>query len=79
MGVGGAPRRVVHRAVHCGVRIRHVNLLKRTVEVVDTLPVLRGRVIEETTKTYERRTIKVSRDLCEELAAYLNGRAQKAC
>lgn len=62
----------------CGIRIGRVNLLKGVVEVVDTLPVLRGRVIEDTTKTYERRTVKIGRALCEELGEYLARRAEQA-
>ena len=55
----------------CGLRVRHVDFLKRSVEVKETLTVVDGRLVEGPTKTYARRSVPLPPFLCDQVADYL--------
>jgi integrase len=56
------------------LRVRHLNLLRGTCEVVDSATDVDGRLVWGTTKTYTRRRVHLPRFLCDQLAAYLADR-----
>lgn len=56
------------------LRVRHLNLLRGTCEVIDSATDVDGRLVWGTTKTYTRRRVHLPRFLCDQLAAYLADR-----
>jgi integrase len=56
------------------LRVRRLDLLRGTCEVVEAATEVGSRLEWGPTKTYERRTVRLPRFLCEELAAHLTGR-----
>lgn len=56
------------------LRVGRLNLLKETVEVVEQATEVAGKITWGPTKSGERRTVRLPRFLCGELAAYLADR-----
>ena len=58
------------------LRVSRLNLLKGTVDVVESLGEIEGEgLVFGPTKTYQRRTVRLPRFLCDMLAAHLAGRS----
>jgi integrase len=60
-----------------GLRVGRLNLLQRRVEVTEALKEVNGRLYFGGTKTHERRTVHIPRQMCDELGAYLGGRPHR--
>jgi integrase len=58
-----------------GLRVGRINLLRRTVDVVETIGEADGRLVTGSTKTYERRTVPLSPFLVDVLAGHVAPRA----
>jgi len=56
------------------LRVGRLDLLRGRCEVVESATEVDGRLVWGVTKTYERRTVRLPRFLCELLGAYLAGR-----
>jgi integrase len=56
------------------LRVKRLDLLRGTCEVVEAATEVGSRLVWGPTKTYERRTVRLPRFLCEELAGHLAGR-----
>lgn len=56
------------------LKVKRLDLLRGTVDVAEAVGEVNGRLVWGTPKTWERRTVRLPRFLCEELAAYLAGR-----
>jgi integrase len=56
------------------LRVKRLNLLRGTMEVVESVTEVDGKQVWGATKTYEARTVRLPRFLVEELAAYLADR-----
>jgi integrase len=57
------------------LRVRRLDLLRGTCEVVEAATEVGSRLVWGPTKTYERRTVRLPRFLCDELAVHLADRA----
>jgi integrase len=57
------------------LRVKHLNILRRTVRVAESATEVQGRLEWGPTKTYESRTVTLPRSVVEELAAHLAGQA----
>lgn len=55
----------------CGLRVRRLNLLKRTVEVAEALTVVGGRIEEGPPESGSCRTVQLTPSLCDQLGAHL--------
>jgi integrase len=60
------------------LKVGRLDLLRGTCEVVESATEVGSRLEWGTTKTDERRTVRLPRFLCDELAAHLAGRARDA-
>ena len=56
------------------LRVGRLDLLRGTCEVVESATEVDNRLVWGATKTYERRTVRLPRFLCEQLGAYLADR-----
>jgi integrase len=56
------------------LRVGRLDLLAGRAEVVASITEVAGRLVAGTTKTYQRRTVRLPRFLCEQLGAYLADR-----
>jgi integrase len=56
------------------LRVGRLDLLAGRAEVVASITEVAGRLVAGTTKTYQRRTVRLPRFLCEQLGGYLAGR-----
>jgi integrase len=60
------------------LRLRRLNLLKGTADVVEAVGEVEGvGLVFGPTKTYQRRTVRLPRFLCDMLGAHLAGRAAR--
>lgn len=59
----------------CGLRVGRLNLVRATVEVAEALTVVAGRTEVGPIKNGVRRTVQLSRSLCDQLGLHLAGRA----
>jgi integrase len=57
------------------LRVKHVNVLRRRLEIVESMTEVNGRAVFGTTKTHERRSVPVPAFLADELARRLVGRS----
>ena len=57
-----------------GLKVKRLNLVAGTVRVAEALGEVDGKLTWGTPKNYERRTVRLPRFLCDELAAYLKDR-----
>jgi integrase len=53
------------------LRVGRLDLLRNRVEVAESLADVKGHLVFGTTKTYERRTVRLPKLLCAQLSAYL--------
>lgn len=53
------------------LRVGRVDLLRGSVDVVESLADVKGRLVFGPTKTYARRSVRLPRFLCDELGSYL--------
>lgn len=58
-----------------GLRVRHINFLKRRVMVEENAVEVGGRIVVTTPKTHERREISIPQFLVDELATQATGRS----
>ncbi len=61
----------------CGLRVRRLGTARRRVHVDETLQPISGELISGPPKSYEVRTVPVSRFVMEEGAAHLAMRAEQ--
>ncbi len=59
----------------CGLRVGRLNVVKGSVEVAEALTVVGGRTEVGPTKSGARRTVQITRSLCEQLSDHLARRA----
>ena len=59
----------------CGLRVGRLNLVKGTVEVADALTVVAGRTEVGPIKNGVRRSVQITRTLCDQLGLHLAARA----
>ncbi len=59
----------------CGLKVGRLNLLKGTADVVEALTVVEGRLETGPTKTGARRTVSLTRTMCDDLGEHLARRA----
>lgn len=57
-----------------GLRVRRVDLLRRRIEVAESLTEVAGEVVTGTPKTHQRRTVPIPRSLVEPLAEQMAGK-----
>jgi integrase len=67
----------VRPAELAALQVRRLDLLHGAARVIVATTEVDGRLETGPTKTYEHRTVRLPRFLCEELAAYLAGRSHK--
>jgi integrase len=56
------------------LRVRHVDLLRRRVEIAESAAEVRGRIVYGTPKTHQRRSVPLPRFLVDDLAVALAGK-----
>ncbi len=61
----------------CGLRVGRLNLVKGTVEIAEALTVVGGRTEVGPTKSGARRTVQITRSLCEQFGEHLARRAEE--
>jgi integrase len=61
----------------CGLQVGRINLVSGTVDVVEALTVVRGHVELGPTKNGVRRTVGLTRSLCDDLGKHLLARANE--
>ncbi len=61
-----------------GLRVGHVDLLRRRLDVAQTLTEVSGRMVPGTPKTHQRRSVPVPRSLVDALAVHMAGKASDA-
>lgn len=61
----------------CGLRVRHLDLLKGSVHVCETLTPVGSRLVAGTTKTDQERIVPLPRFVCDLLAGHLAARAEQ--
>ncbi len=60
------------------LRVGRLDLLGGRAEVVESITEVAGRLVAGPTKTYQRRTVRLPRFLCDELGAYLADRPHQS-
>lgn len=61
----------------CGIRVRHLDMLRGTVHVCETLTPVGSRLVAGSTKTDQERVVPLPHFICELLAAHLAARGEQ--